>query len=152
LGDWPTRSEPPQAIRAVAAKLKAMEGSDGIKPIEPPRARVLTRAGRWLVLHGARLAGTAGDGRIAIIIEQASGAEVAPLALQAYGLTGREAQVAELVLRGWSTAEIGQHLAISGLTVQQHLKAVFDKTGARSRRELVAQIFAQQYLPRMLAR
>jgi DNA-binding CsgD family transcriptional regulator len=152
LGDWPARNEPPQAVRAVAAKLRAMERSNGVEPSDPPRARVLTRAGRWLVLHGARLADPVGDGRIAIILEQANATEVAPLALQAYGLTGREAQIAELVLRGWSTAEIGQHLAISGLTVQQHLKAVFDKTGARSRRDLVAQVFAQQFLPRMASR
>jgi len=75
---------------------------------------------------------------------------VAPLVLQAYGLTDREAQVAQLVLRGLSTGEISAALSIAALTVQQHLKAVFDKTGVRSRRELVAQIFAQQYLPRML--
>jgi uncharacterized protein (DUF4415 family) len=52
------------------------------------------------------------------------------------------------VLRGFSTAGIGAKLAISDLTVQ-HLKAVFDKVGVGSRRELVAQIFAQQYRPRL---
>jgi DNA-binding CsgD family transcriptional regulator len=54
------------------------------------------------------------------------------------------------VLRGNSTAEITANLCITALTVQQHLKSVFDKTGVHSRREFVAQLFAQQYLPRMV--
>jgi DNA-binding CsgD family transcriptional regulator len=117
-----------------------------------PRARVQTRSGRWLVLHTARLSGRVGNGQIAVILEPATPAEVTPLVLQAYGLTDREAQVAQLVLQGRSTGEIVNELSITALTVQQHLKAVFDKTGVRSRREFVAQLFAQRYLPRMLGR
>lgn len=104
------------------------------------------------MLHAARLCGPHGNGQIAVILEPATPAEVTPLALQAYGLTDRESQVAQLVLQGRSTGEIVNELSITALTVQQHLKAVFDKTGARSRREFVAQLFAQQYLPRMLGR
>ncbi len=152
LSDWPRRNEPPQTIRAVAARLQALEHVSGDEPTLMPRARVRTRSGRWLVLHAARLSGAAGSGQIAVILEPAAPAEVAPLILQAYGLTDREAQVAELVLRGYSTGEITAALSSAALTVQQHLKAIFDKTGARSRRELVAQLFAQQYLPRMMGR
>jgi DNA-binding CsgD family transcriptional regulator len=149
MGDWPRRNEPPQAIRAVAARLEASERAGESDPALLPRARVLTRAGRWLVLHAVRLASREGDRQIAVILEPAGAGAVAPLVLQAYGLTDREAQVAQLVLRGLATGEIADRLWITALTVQQHLKAIFDKTGVHSRRELVAHIFAEQYLPRM---
>jgi len=152
LGDWPHRSEPPQAIRTVAARLEAIERAAESHPELLPRARTLTRSGRWLVLHAARLSGPVGDRQIAVILEPAGPAEVAPLILQAYGLTDREAQVAQLILQGLSTGEIADRLFITALTVQQHLKAIFDKTGIRSRRELVAHVFVEQYLPRMLER
>jgi DNA-binding CsgD family transcriptional regulator len=151
LGDWPRRGEPPQAVRAVASRLLALEQAHADAPALPPRARVQTRSWRWLVLHASRLSGPAGTGPIAVILEPATPAEVAPLVLQAYGLTPREAQVAQLVLQGLPTGEIVDRLCITALTVQQHLKAIFDKTGARSRREFVAQVFAQHYLPRMAA-
>lgn len=60
--------------------------------------------------------------------------------LAAYGLSRREAEVATLVLRGTSTREIADALHISGHTVQDHLKAVFDKIGVRSRRDLVGRL------------
>lgn len=151
VSDWPRRGEPPQAVLAVASRLVALEQAREDAPALPPRARVQTRSGRWLVLHASRLSGPAGTGPIAVILEPAAPAEVAPLVLQAYGLTQREAQVAQLVLQGLATGEIADRLSITALTVQQHLKAIFDKTGARSRREFVAQVFAQHYLPRMAA-
>lgn len=85
------------------------------------------------------------------MLELARPTEIAPLVLRAYDLTDREAQIAGFVLRGLSTDEIAAELSISAQTVQQHLKSIFDKTGVHSRRDLVAQIFTQQYLPRIRA-
>ncbi len=50
-----------------------------------------------------------------------------------------------LVARGLSTSEIGQSLRITGPTVQDHLKAVFDMFGVHGR----GQLLASHYLPRM---
>lgn len=157
IGDWPRGDELPQSVYGVAARLQTLErqqrerasGRSGGMALMAPRARVRGRSGQWLALHASRLTGAAAAGQIAVVIEPARPAEVASLTLLAYALTEREAQVARLVLQGASTGAISEALTISELTVQQHLKAIFDKVGVRSRRELVARIFARRHWPRM---
>jgi DNA-binding CsgD family transcriptional regulator len=152
LADWHKDARIPQAIYAVAARLGTAE-VDIVEGREEllPRVRVRTRSGRWLLLHASRLSIGDQSNQIAVILEAAPSWEVAPLILKAYGLTDREGEVAQLVLKGRSTQEIGSQLFISPLTVQQHLKSIFSKTGVTSRRQLTAQIFSEQYLPRILA-
>lgn len=55
-----------------------------------------------------------------------------------YGLSDREAEVLHLVQRGLSNRAIGEKLHISPNTVKTHLRAIFEKTGVRSRFELIA--------------
>jgi len=101
-----------------------------------------------LILHGSL---TAGDptGRAAVIVERAQAVEIAPLIVQAYGLSERESQVMQFMLQGLSTKEIAAELYISPYTVQEHFKTIFDKVGVRSRRELVGQVFFQHFQPRV---
>jgi len=77
--------------------------------------------------------------------------DVAPLILKGYGISNRETEISELVLRGLSTEQIAHDAYISSDTVQDHLKSIFDKMGVHSRRELVATVFEQRYLPHMKA-
>ena len=84
--------------------------------------------------HASRLAAGEPGGQIAVILEVARPVEVAPPLLAAYALTPRETEVAALVLAGHSTEAIAATLVISPFTVQQHLKAMFEKVGVRSRR------------------
>jgi DNA-binding CsgD family transcriptional regulator len=99
------------------------------------------------VLHGASLVSGSAR-RVAVIVEPAHPARIAPLLMSAYGLTEREQDVTRLVLQGSSTTEIAERLVVSAHTVQ-HLKNVFDKTGVRSRRDLVGKVFFAHYEPRV---
>jgi DNA-binding NarL/FixJ family response regulator len=98
------------------------------------------------VLHAAWLPGR-GDDAVAVIIEEAAPSDVAPLVMLAYGLTEQERTITGLVCRGFSTREISERLYVSANTVQDHLKSIFDKTGVRSRRELVTTVLRDHYLP-----
>jgi DNA-binding CsgD family transcriptional regulator len=122
-------------VYALVARLRAPEAAQA--PIElAPRTRVRLGDGRWLVLHAARLSGPGGRDQVAIVVEPARPADLAPLLVYGYGLSARERAVAEQVLHGRSTAQIAAGLGITPYTVSDHLKAIFAKVGVRSRREL----------------
>ena len=150
LSDMADYGEPvrlPEAVLGVAARVRARTGREEVPSTLLPRARLQTRSGRWLLVHGAQLSGPGQEEQVAIFVEEARAAEVAPLILEAYQLTKREGEIVQLLALGHSTAAIGQRLCITENTIQDHLKSVFDKAGVRSRRELIASIFTTLYMP-----
>jgi DNA-binding CsgD family transcriptional regulator len=148
MTEVPTPPTPPESKMVQAVAVRARTLAPGQDPLElAARSRAQTRSGKWLLLYGTRLVGGA-NGRTAVIIQPATPNEVAPLVALAYGLSERESQVTRLCMKGQSTKQIALDLHLSPYTVQDHLKSIFDKTGVRSRGELLGQVFLEHYIPR----
>ena len=129
----------------VAATLKRAQAIAEERDHRSARARLRSGAGRWLVCHASCLRDADGMlGDTALVIEPAQAAEIAPIIIQAYGLTEREREITALIARGFGTGEIADRLYLSPHTVRDY-KAIFDKVGVSSRGELVAKFFAEHY-------
>ena len=141
---WQEAGEIPIEIHSLAARLRRADASTSLSPL-----RVRTKSGRWIILQASWV--SVEDRNVVAVIIQATPEEVAPIVMSAFGLSEQERAVSGLVFQGQSTQAISQRLHIGEHTVQDHLKSIFDKTGVRSRRELVATVFRQRNLPRMKA-
>jgi DNA-binding CsgD family transcriptional regulator len=126
----------PPAVYEIGARVLTPPGSAHRLP---PRVRLRTRSGRWCVIEGGCLEGDASQ-RVAIAVRTATADEIFDLLCKAHGLTGRERQLVSLARGGLATTQLARALGISAYTVQDHLKAIFDKTGVRSRRALLSHL------------
>ena len=133
----PDREPIPAVAYNVAAQLLAIEaGVDS----NAPSARVHVAKGLWMTARAARLDGP-GPSRghdIAVTLEESSGAERVDVFGRSFGLTLRERELIEHLVQGGNTREVAQRMFVAENTVQDHLKAIFAKTSARSRRTLLA--------------
>ena len=149
LGDlgpgWRGGNGLPSAILSMTGALGRALGPEADREGSSiPRLLVRARSGRWLVLHGAWTEPSPDRGsETMIVIEAAGPREVAWLRTSAYGLTEREREVVDFVVRGASTRQISQTLYISEYTVQEHLSNVFEKVGERGRRALVKRLYLE---------
>jgi DNA-binding CsgD family transcriptional regulator len=142
---WASQPTPMTPVYAVVARACAVqEGRDR----GPASARLRLASGRWLSVHASCLRGADGrPGPTALTIEPAKSAQIAPIIVEAYGLTAREQEITRAVARGLSNQEIAAERFLSPHTVRDHLKAIFAKVGVASRGELVAKLFAEHYAP-----
>lgn len=134
----------PTSVVNVVAALRSLDTSALSPPVQS-RVRVRSRSGRWLVIHASYLTAEEGERSVAVLLEPAQRADLAPLILQVHGLTSKESEVTRLVLLGYSTKDISAALFISEHTVQDHFKSIFNKVGVGSRRELVIRMLSDQY-------
>jgi DNA-binding NarL/FixJ family response regulator len=85
-----------------------------------------------------------------IVIEPTGPRQIAWLKTAAYGLSSREREIVNLVLRGTSRKQIAATLYISEYTVQDHLSNIFDKVGVRGREALIKRLFFDNLYPTLI--
>ena len=113
--------------------------------------RIPTRSGGWLTFHAAPVDKGDPDGSLAVISQTARTSDIQSVIVDAYHLTQREIQVAELVAQGLVTKEIATTLSVSIHTVRDHLKALFEKVSVSNRGALVAKLFLLHFEPSAVA-
>ncbi|OPH51303.1 helix-turn-helix transcriptional regulator [Paenibacillus ferrarius] len=132
----------PRPIRAVSSR--ALSGRDAAVE-QGSTAKVCIRIpdGPYLTIQASLLSSSSSGLQVAVWFQQAKPSDTLPLIAEAYGISEREKQILDGLLRGFSTKELALSLRISTYTVQDHLKSIFVKTGVTSRRELIWQLFSR---------
>ncbi|GAB3981465.1 LuxR C-terminal-related transcriptional regulator [Actinoallomurus acanthiterrae] len=105
----------------------------------PPIIGPGVEAGRWIACHGQPLDHD-GTGDVSIVIQAATGTRLLPFFGDWYGLTSREREIVAHLYQAQAPKQIARRLDLSVHTVNDHLKAVYGKTGAGGRDELLAAI------------
>jgi DNA-binding CsgD family transcriptional regulator len=138
--DSASTSGVPLAVYDVVQRLNYMTHDDRIRGVVP-RIRIQTRSRRWIVLHASRMTSpSAGRAPVVVVMEPATQADLASLIFAAYAFTPRESEIVTLMLKGAPAKQIASSLKISQYTVNDHIKAIFEKVGVGSRGQLAAEL------------
>lgn len=127
----------PASVYNVAAQLLAAE--NGIDD-HLASARTHLAGGFWLTLRAARLSSEEKQGALpdrgaplVVTIEETSADGRLDLFSRTFGLTAREHELLSLLATGGDTRAMARQMSLSEHTIQDHLKSIFAKTGARDR-------------------
>jgi len=150
--DWQEDGSLPAAVCMVMGALqRALQPQTDRDAATVPSLSVKARSGRWLTLQGALTEAESGNpSQKLVIIEPSGPRQIAWLKTAAYGLTPREREIVDLVLRSASRKQIAAALYISEYTVQDHLSNIFDKVGVRGREALIKRLFFDNLYPTII--
>ncbi len=140
---WHDGDPLPTPVMTVLGALRMALKADTDRDLNrTPQIRVRGQSGRLLTLQASETepSQTRSAERM-VIIGPASPKQVLSLTSIGYGLSAREQEVVDLVVRGASTPQIAQTLIISEYTVKDHLANIFEKVGVRGRRELIKRLY-----------
>ena len=127
-GQLTTKDPLPYTVRVAAAAARAA----GDAPADE-LARIRTVSGRWLSLAACPL----GGGRVAVVLQPATPDQLLPAIAAWHDLTPRQIDVLHLLFQGRLIKQIARRLGLSPHTVEDHLKALYRKTGTNSHQELI---------------
>lgn len=123
----------PAALEYAVLKLFAQER-------EPPNGVWRAGLNGSVALRVLRLQSVNGSGAYAVMVERVGVRDHLLALASRYGLSSRERQVLNLVVKGLRNEEIAEHLCISKSTAIFHVKQLLTKTNSRNRTEVVAKI------------
>jgi DNA-binding CsgD family transcriptional regulator len=126
---------------AVETSVLLLNHLDALGPLVAEKdgaASLLTAPnGETFAVH-ARALRSRGSRRVAVMVREL-GVELEAICRR-YRLSPREAEVIQLLIRGYSNRDIASTLSIAPATVKRHLGRIFDKTGVDSRTQLVCRL------------
>ena len=93
----------------------------------------------FLIVRVVPMDGAVGP-RIGVLVERYQPRNSLMWAADRFSISDRELEVLGLLLKGESSAEIGEHLSIAESTAHDHVKRLLAKTESRNRAEMIAKI------------
>ena len=126
---------PSHPLSKMLLRLIASEDPPGTEIVEFPSGAVYT-------IEPSNRSSKGRDHWIVLLVEPAWAPEQSDLS--GWGFTAREEDVMRLLLGGSTTKAISQRLAIAENTLRTHIKRLFEKTGARTRTELMARVLLRR--------